>query len=417
MKTKLTLMSFALLMLLTTTTGFAQTQFWIDNMEGAAPSAGSRSLSVAEWGTGGPPNTRYFKRVTLTPPTTLNINAPGYNTASIQGTGFWAIEDNDGAGGGNVEQSITWSTTSISGMTGLIFRGLFATGGTAGWDHGTASTATDFARVEYNIDNTGWHTLIDFRPTNQNASNGNLAVDTDGNGVGDGTVLNTSFTEFSVNIPGTGANIQLRITVLSNSIAEEIAFDNISLLSGGTLPVSLTGFTGSTADGDNKLTWTTASEQGSSHFQVERSTDASHFEAIGRVSAAGTSSSIRNYSYLDNYAANRATYYYRLKQVDLDGSFTYSPIIVVRQNASTKVVVYPNPAITSTLQVALPKLASGRGTIRVMNTNGQEVLSKSYINSGYAIVIPLDVSILKAGRYLLQIIQSDFNSSQHFIKQ
>lgn len=94
-----------------------------------------------------------------------------------------------------------------------------------------------------------------------------------------------------------------------------------------TLPVTLIGFN---AEGQNEkilLTWNTASERDNEAFFIERSTDGLSFEAIGRVEGAGNSYTMQSYSFEDKELPKSARMvYYRLKQVDFDGSFEYSSI-------------------------------------------------------------------------------------------
>jgi hypothetical protein len=121
------------------------------------------------------------------------------------------------------------------------------------------------------------------------------------------------------------------------------------------LPIKLLSFQAEKSGEKNALLkWSTASEINGSHFQIERSLDNVNWKSIGQVKAAGNSQIIQNYDYIDvgvyNGVASSLTAYYRLKMVDLDGAFSYSPIESVsfeRNSASDNprdFVVYPNPA-------------------------------------------------------------------------
>jgi hypothetical protein len=115
------------------------------------------------------------------------------------------------------------------------------------------------------------------------------------------------------------------------------------------LPVGLTAFTAQ-AQGASAvhLAWATASELNNVGFTVERSVDGQSFGAVGTVSGAGTSSTRHTYSLLDKqlpYGA--ASLYYRLRQLDADGSIRYSPVRVVQLDKATvpaQLLAYPNPA-------------------------------------------------------------------------
>jgi hypothetical protein len=121
------------------------------------------------------------------------------------------------------------------------------------------------------------------------------------------------------------------------------------------LPVKLLTFDAEkSGEKSAHLTWSTASEANSNYFQVERSFDKAKWSDIGKVQAAGNSQIVQNYQYMDvavyNGTASNLTVYYRLKMVDIDGSFEYSPIESVNfgkpslVNNTREFLVYPNPA-------------------------------------------------------------------------
>jgi len=95
-----------------------------------------------------------------------------------------------------------------------------------------------------------------------------------------------------------------------------------------TLPVTLARFNGTLLDNAVSLSWTTTEEAGSSHFDIERSSDAKEFVQLGRVEAKGNSSATQQYRFVDArpLAGNN---YYRLRMVDADGKFEYSRMIAI----------------------------------------------------------------------------------------
>ena len=101
----------------------------------------------------------------------------------------------------------------------------------------------------------------------------------------------------------------------------------------------------------SKLSWTTESEINGSHFEIERSTDGQNWDNVGQVEAIGNSTQIEQYSFIDDrLPISRNTvdrYYYRLRMVDLDGSFEYSQIRSVSfvQQDYINVKTYPNPTV------------------------------------------------------------------------
>ena len=113
---------------------------------------------------------------------------------------------------------------------------------------------------------------------------------------------------------------------------------------GTTLPLTLLSFTGFLEDGQVKLNWTTDQEVNTAHFDVERSADAKNFQSIRQVAAAGNHVQVLYYAITDADPLPDDGYY-RLKMVDIDEKFTYSPVVHVHNALMGHMAVYPNPAV------------------------------------------------------------------------
>ena len=112
----------------------------------------------------------------------------------------------------------------------------------------------------------------------------------------------------------------------------------------GVLPVNLVSFTGVNQGSYNKIQWITSEEVNSDYFDLERSTDGINFSTTATIRSQNSgSSSNKHYAYND-LRGNSPTYFYRLKMVDNDGSFSYSLIIRISTKQNNLVSVYPNPA-------------------------------------------------------------------------
>lgn len=111
------------------------------------------------------------------------------------------------------------------------------------------------------------------------------------------------------------------------------------------LPVELIAFRGYRDNADAILEWVTASEENNYEFIIEHSADGRSFEVIGSLPGAGTTSETQYYNF-KHHRAIRGTNYYRLKQVDLDGTFTYSDVVVVEIESSDLFTVRPTQADT-----------------------------------------------------------------------
>jgi hypothetical protein len=212
--------------------GHAQTQFWSDSFEDAgAPSSGTRT---PENNTGtGSPYTSYFARTDNAGINIVTTATGGY--LSGEGTKFWAGEDHDTPfGAGNEEQQIDWTGINITGKSGLIFRGLFAANNTtaAFENQPLGGSHSDYVIVEYRINGGSYLPLLRFFANNATTSgtnNKSLAIDTDNNSIGDGTILTSTFQNLEVAIPTTGTTLDLRIRAYMNGGSEEWAIDNFRL--------------------------------------------------------------------------------------------------------------------------------------------------------------------------------------------
>ena len=210
--------------------------FWNDTFEDVgAPSSGVRT---AESNTGsGSPFNSYFSRTNNTNINLVSSLSGGYQLG--EGAKFWAGENHDEISGttvaGTEEQQIDWTGINISGKTGLVFKGLFAANNTsAAFDtQALGATHSDYIIVEYRIDGGSYSPLLKFYGNNTittGTNNKSLALDTNSDNIGDGTVLTTTFQQFENSIPGTGTTLDLRIRSNSNSSNEEWAIDNFRLL-------------------------------------------------------------------------------------------------------------------------------------------------------------------------------------------
>ena len=207
---------------------------------------------------------------------------------------------------------------------------------------------------------------------------------------------------FNANInPGFGGNISNQ-----NDAASTYTYTT------GSLPVTLMAFSGRYQEGvGNVLSWATASEKNNALFQVERSVDAQRFESIGTVKGKGTTAARSQYTFTDANASAAVTYY-RLKQVDIDGQFTYTRTIALRRGEGTVALkTYPNPVVTELSYEVDAKVDA----LRIRNMAGMNVLDRKV---GSEMTNRVDVSRLSAGTYVFEVQTSEGSLlRQRFIKQ
>ncbi len=181
------------------------------------------------------------------------------------------------------------------------------------------------------------------------------------------------------------------------------------------LPLSLTSFNAIKEKENIGLSWTSEQQINVNSFIIERSYDAKIFENIGSVNTSTKEKD--TYSFTDkNYQkANAAIVYYRLKIVDNDGKFVYSPIRTISLNnaATTDYEVYPNPA-TNKVYVNLEDASNSAYYITIIDAKGRAVMMLPQPNIGAGI----DISPLKSGNYFMQLIdkKTKTTTTKKFVK-
>jgi hypothetical protein len=155
------------------------------------------------------------------------------------------------------------------------------------------------------------------------------------------------------------------------------------------LPVELVNFVAYPQGRSVILEWQTASERNNSHFLVERSADGRSFAAIAQVAGAGSGSQFRNYQSIDLHPL-RGLNYYRLRQVDFDGQFEFSPVRVVDFiGKAPEMAVFPVPA-GERLTVDFGEQSPAGAMLAVFNAKGQRLRSATVPEGAVQMQIDLD---------------------------
>ncbi len=195
-------------------------------------------------------------------------------------------------------------------------------------------------------------------------------------------------------------------------------------LSGGssldctTLPVELLSLEAIARDPVIDVQWATATELNSSHFNVQRSADNVHFTTIGMVGAAGNAQFRNDYFFTDQHPFRGANYY-RLEQVDIDGTTMVTYTVVANLSCTDgRPTIFPNPA-TDLLNVIFAPALDGLFHFSILDELGRQVaVSSADLQRGQAgFALPLDA--LARGWYHLQITGPDGSSvpGDGFLKQ
>jgi len=180
---------------------------------------------------------------------------------------------------------------------------------------------------------------------------------------------------------------------------------SVGAVSTNSIPVVLVGFSAAlNNDRSIGLDWNTKQEVNAGHFEIMRSQDGSVWNEIGSVKAKGYATTESDYSFTDMNPASGINYY-RLKLVNLDGSFGFTDMKVVRSSIVTNISFFPNPA-TDYVNISLGELSAKQTTVRLINQAGQ-VLQEKTVAAGSATIVSFPVQNFKTGLYILSVASAD----------
>ena len=287
-------------------------------------------------------------------------------------------------------------TLPTTGFNGIVVKyGEFRSGSGAG-----------FNTVTYTTDGVTWDSV------GLQITDGIHATTT---GVGTYTVdqaavpLDLVILDFT-NVAGVNNNPKFRIQITpSGATGGNDRFDNISVE--GTpiaTPLLLQSFDGAIASNSSKLWWTSNNEINVKEFVIERSADNKAYNPIGTV-AARNEAGIQTYSFESTSASSA---YYRLKIVDNNGAYFYSPIVVLRSGGISGLSVYPNPAVSS-ITLSHDK-AIDNAHLEIYSVDGKKVSNVS-IQAGVT-QTSINVTNFVKGTYQVAFINNGIATTTKFVK-
>jgi hypothetical protein len=176
---------------------------------------------------------------------------------------------------------------------------------------------------------------------------------------------------------------------------------------GAPLPVELTAFAAHREGVNARLEWNTASEKSNDYFEVERSRDGLVFERAGRVAGQGSSTAAHNYTFLDPKVAQYGvpTLYYRLRQVDKDGTASYSTVRTVAVESATALLVsaWPNPSTGAGPHIRVEQPSENPLTATLTDATGRQLAvyrTTARLSEG---LFATETVALASGVYLLRV--------------
>jgi hypothetical protein len=230
---------------------------------------------------------------------------------------------------------------------------------------GTSASKKDFRFATFTVPYTGQK---EFRLAYQPGA-GSTQITVSWNFPGNVTgVLQDIFGGVLINIP---------MTLTGSYGVTPFGIDRLKMLINydGVIPVELLSFNASVTGASVNLNWQTATELNNSGFEIQRKSETSQWKKVGFVEGAGTTTESRSYSFSDSYSG-QGTVFYRLKQIDFDGTSSYSKVIEVDLSNPTDFKLnqnYPNPFNPSTtVSFTIPKASNVK--LNIYNQIGQQVV-------------------------------------------
>lgn len=192
-----------------------------------------------------------------------------------------------------------------------------------------------------------------------------------------------------------------------------IRLDNFQI--NGVLPITLSNFKISKKERPYRLDldWNTASEHNNAYFSIERSADGKTFVEIAQVRGAGNSFEPKNYAYADEQPL-KGLNYYRLRQVDFDGSGTYSRVVSATFGKTGDFLIAPSPA-TNKVQLLFEEPVENGAVYEVFDQLGRLVLNGIFAGENAAQEI--DLALIPKGTHVLRVVSGRSVLTKQFQKQ
>ncbi|MEM6343217.1 MAG: T9SS type A sorting domain-containing protein [Bacteroidota bacterium] len=205
---------------------------------------------------------------------------------------------------------------------------------------------------------------------------------------------------------------EFRIT-FSGTVGSSWGFHNITAGPASPLPISLADFQAHRLDENIQLNWSTFSEQNNLGFEIEQSIDGESFEQIGFVAGAGNSSVEQTYTFS---LQHREAAYYRFKQIDLDGNFSFSPVrFISAWTPEQEPLLYPNPIVD---RVSIGNVADDvRLGVKVIDLQGRQLMVLQGNKREVEQQLSQDFAQLAKGMYLIHLRTSKQSFKLKVIKE
>lgn len=372
------------------------------------------------WQAGTPPSSTSQVTIPTGANCNLDVNFTSNSSITLEAGTTFSIDQSLTLNGTLTNNGNLGLNGTLKGNGTLVQSGTFSSGGTIapGLSPGSLSVTGD-----YDMDGTTYDCEIN----GTTAGSQYDVINVSGTAYLNGGTLNVTwgFTpsdgqSFNILNAGTrnglftSTNIQ---PVAGRSFTINYLPTGVQIQAQATLPVELTDFEGKAIeDGKVLLTWTTATELENKGFEIQRMNKAGKWEILHFVDGLGTSFVAKDYRYVDENP-RQGPNYYRLRQVDFDGSDWISPILSVEvKNGENSLSIYPNPN-QGTFHLGLNEEVYEETTITITNLAQQKVFEKKWNPGNNPDKLDIDISTYPSGTYFLQWRQASTTFVERILVQ
>ncbi len=189
------------------------------------------------------------------------------------------------------------------------------------------------------------------------------------------------------------------------------SFDSVTVLMSSPLPVEMINFSARETNDGVQIEWSTASEINNDFFDVERSVAGDSWFVIGKTDGAGNSTSVHHYAFVDEIPLH-GIIYYRIKQVDFDGSSEYSEIVSIHfsggNNGQSSILVFPNP-ISDRMNI----LSGKNVTFELIDLKGRLILPAHVVHANE--INQINIQEVPPGNYFLRASGEEKNNPEKVV--
>lgn len=252
---------------------------------------------------------------------------------------------------------------------------------------------------------------IEIRTTRTLTFTGSVSIDTNTSFTGNG---NASIFHAGVKVSRSPGQGEISFDELNTRLQSGLYTTLEEAVTGNVLPVQLDAFYGEWQHKTILLKWSTVMELNNDVFEIQHSVDGKNFKTIASVYGAGTIDEKQYYQIRQTADFTEGINYYRLKQIDFDGAFTFSEVIVVKVPLKENFRVRPT-VVLNMLHIDFSEPTQENAWLQIVHSNGRLIMEIPL--EYHTETLSMDLSDLRSGFYYIRFMEEDRASTTSFIKK